>query len=130
MYRRPKAGEPSLPNFSKHFECPPDTPVVACGDGVIVISEEAPKGGYILINHEDGTASQYMHLARRDLAPGDRVFMGAIIGLVGFNTQKGGYALRHLHFQLRRGFKTSRMIGLRVDPEPLLKTWEFWPWPL
>ena len=131
MYRRPVAGIPVLPNLSKHYECLPDTPILACGDGLVLESKEVSKGGYILIDHEDGTASQYMHLARRDVALGDRVLAGVTIGLAGFNPSagKGAYALRHLHFQYREGFKSIRESGRRVDPAPLMATWEIMPWP-
>lgn len=68
--------------------------VFAAADGIIAVS----KAGEIVIKHEDGTSSRYMHMPQnKDLKINDTVKKGQPIGTVGtVNTQAP-----HLHFEMR-----------------------------
>jgi murein DD-endopeptidase MepM/ murein hydrolase activator NlpD len=83
-----------------------DTPVLAAADGVVayVHDGETACGGpellrnvnYVVINHADGSATQYGHLTSTSVDVGDVVTAGQLIGKSG-NT---GYShcFPHLHF--------------------------------
>lgn len=83
---------------------------LSVADGIVKQSKVTSTGGYIMIEHAGGVYSQYMHLARRDVAPGTAVRKGQPIGVIG----PGDSHLVHLHFQLIID-KTY------VDPEPYLQ---------
>ncbi|MEZ4446951.1 MAG: M23 family metallopeptidase [Polyangiaceae bacterium] len=56
-------------------------------------------GNWVRVLHADGTASFYAHLARVDVARGDEVERGDVIGLEGITGLTGH---RHLHFAVQR----------------------------
>jgi murein DD-endopeptidase MepM/ murein hydrolase activator NlpD len=131
MYRRNPCGDVKLPTQSKCYEAPgyiPNgwgpsynpaggVPVLAYGPGKVVESKFVSKGNYIVIDHPLGWRTQYMHLANRKVNVGDTVSAGQRIGTIGHGKtylNPGGYALNHLHFQLRYN-------GGLVDPAPYLK---------
>ena len=92
--------------FAYDFKLPAGTPVLAAAAGTVafVHTGERACGGaslrdyanYITIYHADGTATQYGHLARVDVAVGDVVDAGQQIGLSGRTGYTGCAA--HLHF--------------------------------
>jgi murein DD-endopeptidase MepM/ murein hydrolase activator NlpD len=91
------------------------TPVVASADGRVVDSTDLYSGGAkygktILIAHANGLRSLYAHLDRRQVAEGDVVKAGQLIGTSGATGKVTG---PHLHFEVRDG---SRI----VDPETVL----------
>jgi murein DD-endopeptidase MepM/ murein hydrolase activator NlpD len=53
-------------------------------------------GGYIVIEHEDGTASKYAHLSAGYVREGLKVEAGTIIGRMGSTGKSTG---QHLHFE-------------------------------
>ena len=56
-------------------------------------------GNYIIINHGGGYTTLYAHLSRRNVAKGDTVKQGTVIGKSG-NT---GYSTGpHLHFEINQ----------------------------
>lgn len=128
MYRRPARGKPNLPEQSAWFEVPNGTPCMAIRSGEVLVSEVVRRGGYVLIDHGGGMATQYMHLATLAIKAGDVVRAGQQIGVVGYDL--AGYKLNHLHLQLREGFKTVKASGDRINPWPLLKTCKFLDRPL
>jgi murein DD-endopeptidase MepM/ murein hydrolase activator NlpD len=91
------------------------TPVMASADGRVVSSSDLDAGGAkygktVLIEHTNGLASFYAHLDRRQVAEGDVVQAGQLIGLSGASGKVTG---PHLHFEVRQG-------GLSVNPESML----------
>ncbi len=92
--------------FAYDFRLPAGTPVLAAAAGQVafVHTGERVCGGaglrdyanYVTIYHVDGTATQYGHLARVDVAVGDLVGAGEQIGLSGRTGYTGCAA--HLHF--------------------------------
>ena len=76
---------------------PYGTPVRAIHSGVIGHGYEASGAGiYVTLNHGDGTASTYFHLASRAVPVGARVKAGDVLGYVG---SSGGDYVVHLHFE-------------------------------
>ncbi len=103
-------GDFSHRNEQEHaidFAMPEGTPVLAMRDGTVVRvvrdhssggpSEEfASQANLVLIEHEDGTFAEYVHLKQSSVMvrTGERVLAGALLGLSGFT----GFASEpHLH---------------------------------
>lgn len=71
-------------------------------------------GNAIVIRHANNTYSQYAHLSRIQVKIGQKVAMGARIGLSG-NT--GNSTGPHLHFEIR----TTPNYGSAVNPVAFLR---------
>jgi hypothetical protein len=92
--------------FAYDFGLYLDTPVLAAADGVVAYvhdgetacggSELLRNANYVTINHADGSATQYGHLAKVGVKVGDVVTAGQQIGKSG-NTGYSG-CQPHLHF--------------------------------
>lgn len=80
--------------------------------------EMGPGGLFVMIRHEEGLTSAYMHLASYVVKDGQQVKSGDIIGYVGRTgiTESGA----HLHFELRHG-------GRHIDPMPHMEPYVFPP---
>ena len=109
-------------------------PVVSILDGVVLRMRNGERSGYyVVIQHDNGWTSWYMHLnndRRGDdgrggpdtafapgLAVGQRVTAGQLIGFVGDSGNAEGTA-PHTHFELR-------IDGRQVDPYPyLVAAWQ------
>ena len=93
--------------FSYDFAMPMRTPVIAARDGVVyTVRADRPDGtgrvgdeNFIIIEHEDGEFSRYIHLSRAGafVRKGQRVSRGDTIGLSGAS---GRSAFPHLHFDV------------------------------
>lgn len=73
--------------------------VVAPGNGTVI--EAGWKGGYgnmIEIDHGNGLTTRYGHLSKVDVAVGDTVTRGQLVGYVGSTGRSTG---PHLHYELR-----------------------------
>jgi murein DD-endopeptidase MepM/ murein hydrolase activator NlpD len=97
-------------------------PAIAAADGVVAgIGDGHPDrnttwdsndgggfGNHVVISHPGGLSTIYGHLRRGSVqvAPGDRVSQGAVLGLVG---SSGRSNWPHLHFEVRRD-------GVAVEP--------------
>lgn len=93
------------------------TPVSAAAGGVVVLAGTNVVGGrvvgygtYVVIAHGGGLYTLYGHLSRLDVAAGDHVAAGQVIGLSGSTGNSTG---PHLHFEVRLGADP-------VDPMPYL----------
>ncbi|PZO80520.1 MAG: peptidase [Mesorhizobium amorphae] len=81
------------------FRTPTGTAVRASGGGRVVKS--GWNGGYgkmVEIEHADGFSSRYAHLSRIDVAEGEKVEAGAVIGETGNTGRSTG---PHLHYEVR-----------------------------
>jgi murein DD-endopeptidase MepM/ murein hydrolase activator NlpD len=95
------------------------TPVAAAAAGTVVLattntgSDGRPVGygSYVLISHGGGLFTLYAHLSRLEVAAGQRLLGGQVIGLSGSTGNSTG---PHLHFEVRRG-------DTPVDPLPLIE---------
>ncbi len=82
-------------------------PIRAAGPGLVVWA--GPRGGYgnlAIIDHGNGLATLYAHQSRIDVAVGQRMAVGQVVGAVGSTGMSTG---PHLHFE-------TRELGTPVDP--------------
>ncbi|HEY4176926.1 MAG TPA: M23 family metallopeptidase [Kofleriaceae bacterium] len=98
--------------YAVDFDCPVATPVLAAREGTVVVTHASAQGAgttpeyldykrvnFVLVQHDDGTLGEYMHLSPSGVMvrPGQRVGRHqqlALSGNTGFSTQP------HLHFQI------------------------------
>ena len=102
---------PILNTWKQHngvdYGAPIGTPVHAAGDGEIVFAgRQNGYGNVIQVRHGNERLTVYAHLSRIEVAKGQRVDQGAIIGAVG---QTGWATGPHLHFEVK-------IDGLHQDP--------------
>jgi murein DD-endopeptidase MepM/ murein hydrolase activator NlpD len=87
------------------------TPVRAAARGVVALADTFYLAGRVIyIDHGEGLVSAYFHLSRHDVAAGDTVQAGQVIGQVGATGRVTG---PHLHWVVRYG-------SITVDPLSLL----------
>lgn len=87
------------------------TPVHAPLAGVVTFTGELYlTGGTVLLDHGRGVSSNFLHLSRIDVVPGQRVAQGEVIGAVGATGRATG---PHLHWGMN-------WFEVRVDPEVML----------
>jgi len=81
------------------FRAVPGVAVKATADGTIaqVTADHDTYGQYIKIKHNDRTESLYAHLSATEVAVGDLVKAGQIIGAVGMS---GAATYPHLHYEI------------------------------
>ena len=75
------------------------TPVVAAGDGKVMISRQnSASGKYVVIQHGEQYTTKYLHLSgfSKGIRPGKKVSQGQTIGYVGAT---GWATAPHLHFE-------------------------------
>lgn len=114
--------------YSFDFEMPIGTPVTAARDGIVeTVRDDRPDGtrrlgdeNFVIIRHEDGELSRYIHLTRGGalVQKGDRVAAGDTIARSG---DSGRSAFPHLHFDVsdRCGFDGCHTIPsafVNADP--------------
>lgn len=101
-------GKPGSPHSGMDIAAPTGTPVKAPAAGVVTFA--APDlyltGGTVLLDHGFGISSNFLHLSRIDVAVGDRVEQGQVIGAVGATGRATG---PHLHWGMN-------WFDVRIDP--------------
>lgn len=91
--------------------CPIGTPILAGESGTVIASYYSSSAGeYIVIDHGNGVATEYMHNSQRLVSVGDHVSRGQVIAYSGSTGYSTG---PHCHFGVR-------INGTRVDPQPYL----------
>ena len=104
-------GQPRSPHSGADFRAAAGTPIKAPNDGVVVLAADLYfSGNVVIIDHGWGLYSYFAHLSEIDVAEGDRVSQGVVIGKVGATGRVTG---PHLHW-------TVRLNDARVDPLSLL----------
>jgi hypothetical protein len=104
-------GQARSPHGGADFLSPAGTPVKAPNHGRVVLARDLYyTGGTVAVDHGLGLVSLFAHLSRIDVAEGDLVTPGQVLGQVGATGRVTG---PHLHWTLRLG-------GARVDPLSLL----------
>lgn len=104
---------PKSPHSGMDIAAPEGTPVHAPASGVVSFAETGLylTGGTVLIDHGHGVSSNFLHLSRIDVKPGEQVAQGQVIGAVGMTGRATG---PHLHWGMN-WFK------VRLDPLLLLE---------
>jgi murein DD-endopeptidase MepM/ murein hydrolase activator NlpD len=118
------------------FRMPEGTPVVAALDGVVRLARGDSKDGgcdpqfareanYVVVEHDGGLETQYLHFSSVVVRPGDYVRQGQLLGYSG----KTGWACgAHLHFKvaipLGDGWNNPSVEArIRGYGDPGLETW-------
>ncbi|MEJ0059978.1 MAG: M23 family metallopeptidase [Terricaulis sp.] len=78
-------GTPSSPHFGYDIAAPIGTPIRAPAAGVVTLAQPDMhyEGGLVFIDHGQGLITMYLHMSRLDVAAGDSVVQGQVIGAVG-----------------------------------------------
>ncbi len=129
MYRRLPSEPPTLPQGSKHFYVPVNTPVLAAFSGKVWKADLSPKGHQIQIDHGSVSGigplnTYYQHLSSfaRTWRRGDIVKAGDVLGIVGGSPI--GYPLWHLHFELWVPAAGKPVSEWAIDPAPAMAKWQ------
>ncbi|MEC9482695.1 MAG: peptidoglycan DD-metalloendopeptidase family protein, partial [Halomonas sp.] len=87
------------PHRGTDFAMYTGTPVVSPADGRVVKAafQKGGAGNYLVIRHDNGYKTRYMHLSKRLVSEGDRVTMGQKIALSGNTGRSTG---PHLHYEV------------------------------
>jgi murein DD-endopeptidase MepM/ murein hydrolase activator NlpD len=105
-------GEVTSRHFGTDFAGKTGEPVRAAGRGVVALVADFYLAGHaVYLNHGGGLVTGYFHLSRVDVAAGDTVARGQVIGGVGRSGRATG---PHLHWIARYG-------AITVDPLSLLE---------
>ncbi|RPE82043.1 M23 family metallopeptidase [Vulcaniibacterium tengchongense] len=101
-------GQPRAPHSGMDIAAPTGTPVKAPADGVVTFAKPDLylTGGTVLLDHGYGISSNFLHLSRIDVKPGDTVRQGQTIGAVGATGRASG---PHLHWGMN-------WFDVRIDP--------------
>jgi murein DD-endopeptidase MepM/ murein hydrolase activator NlpD len=104
-------GKPRNAHGGADFLSPSGTPVHSPNAGRVAVAQNLYfSGNTVIIDHGAGLFSMLAHLSSMQVAEGDRVVAGQVVGLVGATGRVTG---PHLHWAVRAA-------GARVDPLSLL----------
>ncbi len=111
----PRRKHPVTGRISPHrgtdFAMPIGTPVQAPADGrVEKVGNHPAAGRYIVVRHDNGYRTRYLHLSRPLVSRGDRVEMGERIALSGNTGRSTG---PHLHYEVL--VNNSQVDPMKVD---------------
>lgn len=106
--RRVYNGKPGSAHSGMDIAVAGGTPVAAPAAGVVTFADADLylTGGTLLIDHGHGISSNFLHLSRIDVKPGERVEQGQVIGAVGATGRATG---PHLHWGMS-------WFDVRIDP--------------
>ncbi|MFY0990083.1 peptidoglycan DD-metalloendopeptidase family protein [Halomonas sp. C05BenzN] len=108
--KHPVTGRVS-PHRGTDFAMPIGTPVTSPADGrVEKVANHPVAGRYIVIRHDNGYQTRYLHLSRPLVSRGDRVSMGERIALSGNTGRSTG---PHLHYEVLVG--NNQVNAMKVD---------------
>ncbi|MBI3596015.1 MAG: M23 family metallopeptidase [Nitrospirae bacterium] len=109
--RRIMNGEPRSPHSGEDINAPKGTEVHATNEGVVVlVGDFFFSGKSIVLDHGLGLFTMYFHLDEVDVAEGERIHKGVVLGKVGATGRATG---PHLHWGMR-------IDGARVNPLSVL----------
>ena len=108
-------GEPRQPHFGVDIAAPEGTPVRAPAGGEIRLAEVDLyySGGTVILDHGHGLSSTFLHMSRVDVAVGQRVAQGEVIGAIGATGRVTG---AHLDWRMN-WFERRLDPALLVEPE-------------
>lgn len=107
-------GVPKTPHYGVDLAAPEGTPIRAPAGGRVVLAEPDMwfEGGLTLIDHGQGVIGMFLHQSRQDVAVGQRVEQGEIIGAVGHKGRATGPHLCWRQTWRGRHMDPSLMLGL------------------
>jgi murein DD-endopeptidase len=86
------------PHRGVDFAMPQGTPVLAVGDGEVVVAKRSGAAGYyVAVRHGRTYTTRYMHLRKLLVKPGQKVKRGDRIALSGNTGRSTG---PHLHYEV------------------------------
>ncbi|MBO0476354.1 peptidoglycan DD-metalloendopeptidase family protein [Vagococcus sp. DIV0080] len=92
---------------------PAGTPIMASRAGTVVESSyHYSAGNHVIIQHDNGYYTYYMHMSQPGIAAGSTVSAGDVVGLVGTTGSSTG---NHLHFGISTGLWSGFM-----NPAPFI----------
>jgi murein DD-endopeptidase MepM/ murein hydrolase activator NlpD len=105
-------GEPRSPHYGLDVAAPTGTPLKSPVAGVVILAEPDfyLTGGTVTVDHGHGVSSTFIHLSRIDVAVGERVDQGQVIGAVGATGRATG---PHMHWGMN-------WFEVRLDPQLLV----------
>lgn len=112
-------GVPSRPHYGADLAAPTGTPVHSPAPGVVSFAETGLhyEGGLIMIDHGQGLISLYLHLSRVDVAAGQTLARGQLIGAVGSEGRATG---PHLCWRMKwraRNLDPTLLVGVHAPPK-------------
>jgi len=109
-------GKPRRPHLGVDIAVPVGTPVKAAADGVVSLACDNMffSGSTLIIDHGHGVSTNYQHLHKFLVKPGQRVHQGEVIALSGASGRVTG---PHLHWGMN-WFETRLDPSLMVPPMP------------
>lgn len=113
-------GTPARPHYGIDLAAPQGTPILSPAAGTVVFSRSGMhfEGGLVLIDHGQGLITAYLHQSRIDVAVGQRLSRGEVIGRVGMEGRATG---PHLCWRMKwrdRNLDPSLMVGASAPPSP------------
>lgn len=117
VYMLPDGSDsPGSAHSGMDIAAPDGTLVMAPAAGVVTFADPGLylTGGTVLLDHGHGVSSNFLHLSRLDVAVGDVVAQGQVIGAVGATGRASG---PHLHWGMN-------WFTVRVDPLLMLERGE------
>lgn len=101
-------GTPKAPHSGMDIAATQGTPIRAPADGVVTLAKPGffLTGGTVMIDHGHGVGSNFLHMSRIDVKPGDNVRQGDVIGAVGMTGRATG---PHLHWGMT-------WFDVKIDP--------------
>jgi murein DD-endopeptidase MepM/ murein hydrolase activator NlpD len=111
-------GEPGTPHYGIDIAAPTGTPFYAPAPGVVTLAipDMFYSGGTVILDHGHGVSSSFLHMSEIDVAVGDVLQQGDLIGEVGATGRVTGP-----HLDWRMNWQDSR-----IDPELLLRASGNW----
>ncbi|MGM0915014.1 MAG: peptidoglycan DD-metalloendopeptidase family protein [Pseudomonadota bacterium] len=133
--KHPVTGRVS-PHKGTDFAMPIGTPITAPSDGVVEsVRSHYAAGRYVVIRHDNGYRTRYLHLSKPLVSRGERVSMGQRIALSGNTGRSTG---PHLHYEVlvndnqvdamqvklpeNRSLAGDRLVAFQREAKPLLAT--------
>jgi murein DD-endopeptidase MepM/ murein hydrolase activator NlpD len=111
-HRRVFNGQPRAPHSGADLRATTGTPIYASNRGRVVLAKDLFfSGNAVYIDHGHGLYTTYLHLSKIDVAVGDMVERGQLLGLAGATGRVTG---PHLHWGVR-------LLDARVDPFSLVR---------
>ncbi len=112
--RRVLNGTPKRPHFGIDMAAPKGTPIKAPADASVSMAEKDLyyTGGTVILDHGHGVSTTYLHLSQLDVAVGDKVSKGEVIGRVGATGRATG---PHLCWR-------ANWFDVRLDPSLLVES--------